>query len=99
MPIRDASQDANAYFVCSDGFPVVPPTAIVSIAGELDPYGQAPEQEIELDLQTIRNWRADRTLLQVYEEILDRLDDGHVRVSEARSSFFARFDQYGQIVS
>ena len=99
MPIRNASEDANAYFVCSDGFPGVPPTTIVSVAGGLDQYGQAREQEIELELRTIRNWRSDQTLLQIYEEILDQLDDGHFEVSETRSTFFASFDKYGQIVS
>lgn len=99
MPIRNASEDANAYFVCGHEFPIMPPTAIVSVAGALDQYGQAQEQEVKLELGTIRNWRSDQTLLQVYEEILDKLDDGHFEVSMTRSSFFANLDKYAQIVS
>jgi hypothetical protein len=99
MPIRHASQDANAYLVCGSGFPSTPPAAFVSTVEALDQYGQAQEREMELDLHTIRNWHSDQTLLQVYEEILDRLEDGNLRVSETPSPLPARFDKYGQIVS
>ena len=93
-PIRNASQDANIYLVCGNDFPDTPPVAVVSVAAGFDAYGQAKEQEMELNLSTIQNWDSGRTLLQVYLEIITKLDDGDHRVSPTSSPIF---DRYGQI--